>query len=741
MTNQKGTKRAILMSALSLLLCVSMLVGTTYAWFTDSVASGNNIIKSGNLDIELEYWTGTEWKDVKGASDILTNTLWEPGVTEVAYLRVTNAGSLAFKYQLGINILDEIEGVNQAGQSFKLSDYIMFGVVEGKDADAYAETDAGRAEAIADVAVAKRISNGYSKASSMESGDELYLALVVYMPTTVDNVANHDGKNIPQINLGINVYATQYTYENDSFGNDYDEDALICDILATPDTLDDILANAEPGTVIGLTSKPDDRYAPIVIPANKSGLTLVSNGALTDSLNINGNDDITIDGLTFQAFYDQIETTKYAGNYQYTKTGYVASITNTTGTSRGGNNIVIRNCTFTCNPAWLGQGYGENYVPEKYCAIDIEDQNRVSGPSTNITIENCTFAAASLNHIRLNYVEGDVVIRNNKFTAPSAHHNINASGNGANWTITGNSFSKWADGEYAFGTSRDGSAETTFITITNNTFNKALAAGETTPVLSIKTSYTATNSVITIDDNVFNAGTASIGAPDASGKYWMTAESTSVGSYAGVSAGLASGGEVDLVEDVANDKQTVSNSYGKTGYSQTNGGVLDGNGNTMTVTGANGTWDSAINTTGGTIKNLTINGGFRGIFINHNSTNCGKVYLENVTVANSTYTISCDQGTGNGLEATNCVLNGWTSYAATIGDVKFVDCSFGKGAGYAFCRPYAPTEFVGCDFAAGYTMDACAAVTFENCTINGQPLTAENLATLVTGGISNVTVK
>ena len=102
MTNAKMTKRALLSSAVSLLLCVSMLLGTTFAWFTDSVTSANNIIKYGNLDIELEYWNGTDWVDVAGKSDILTNTLGEPGVTEVAYLRVANAGSLVLKYQLGV---------------------------------------------------------------------------------------------------------------------------------------------------------------------------------------------------------------------------------------------------------------------------------------------------------------------------------------------------------------------------------------------------------------------------------------------------------------------------------------------------------------------------------------------------------------------------------------------------------------------------------------------------------------
>ena len=241
------TKRALMMSALAMLLSISMLVGTTFAWFTDSVSSSNNIITSGNLDVELEYWKGEKWVDVKGASDILTNELWEPGVTEVAYLRVANAGSLALKYQLGINIVSETAGVNKDGKSFLLSDYIQFGVVE---LDAFA-TYADREAAVADVTDAKKISAGYTKASTMESGDVLYLALVVYMPTTVGNEANHDGTNVPQIDLGINIFATQATAEEDSFGPDYDAGAPwtgLVDIdwyLDNPDAAEYVLTSAE----------------------------------------------------------------------------------------------------------------------------------------------------------------------------------------------------------------------------------------------------------------------------------------------------------------------------------------------------------------------------------------------------------------------------------------------------------------------------------------------------------------
>lgn len=203
---------------------------------------------------------------------------------------------------------------------------------------------------------------------------------------------------------------------------------------------------------------------------------------------------------------------------------------------------------------------------------------------------------------------------------------------------------------------------------------------------------------------------------------------------------LANGSNVVLTTDVAVASSEVSsNGYGATGISQQNGGVIDGNGNSVSVDAWN-TWDSAINTTGGTIKNVRVSGGFRGIFINQNGTNNDKVVLENVTIDGTVYTISCDQGSNSGLEATSCVLNGWTSYAATIGEVVFTDCSFGKGQGYAFCRPYAATRFVNCDFASGFEVDPQAAITFENCRLGGVTLTSGNIGELCIDNLQLVTV-
>jgi len=208
-----------------------------------------------------------------------------------------------------------------------------------------------------------------------------------------------------------------------------------------------------------------------------------------------------------------------------------------------------------------------------------------------------------------------------------------------------------------------------------------------------------------------------------------------------LAAALSKGWSVILANDIKIDPANMSNAYGTTGLNVLNGQSIDGNGYILDIKGAGGTWDTGINTTGGLIKDITVTGSFRGIFVNHNSDHSERVILENVTIEGTTYTISCDQGKNQGLTATDSTFNGWTSFAGTIGDAKFVDCSFGEGNGYAYCRPYAPTEFVGCDFEAGYELDARAAVTFENCTIGGVALTAENLATLVISNIANASVK
>ena len=226
MTN-KSTKSALLTSSISLLLCFAMLLGTTFAWFTDNVSSTNNIITAGNLDVEIYYQNDEtdDWVMVDKNTNVFKEaTLWEPGHTEVVKLKVVNEGTLALKYQLGVNIASEIGSINVAGEPFKLSDYIKYAVVEG----AQTYSDSASAAAAVD-ANANKLNVAYDSGEiTLESKAEKIVTMVVYMPTTVGNEANYGkGQVIPTIKLGINLVATQLEAEKDSFGADYDKDATL----------------------------------------------------------------------------------------------------------------------------------------------------------------------------------------------------------------------------------------------------------------------------------------------------------------------------------------------------------------------------------------------------------------------------------------------------------------------------------------------------------------------------------
>ncbi len=228
MTSIKSTKRALITSALAILMCAAMLIGTTFAWFTDTASTGVNKIQAGNLDVELEYSKDfTEWKKVNDTTKVFEDsTLWEPGRTEVVYLRVKNAGTLALKYTLGIYNLYNSTGKNVLGNKYSLSDYVKLGAAEA-DA-AYAD----RAAAISAVQDSAKTLNsigdtGVVGADLATNTTKVY-AMVLYMPTEVGNEANpknNDPYWAAKVSFGISVSATQAMSESDSFDNTYDKDA------------------------------------------------------------------------------------------------------------------------------------------------------------------------------------------------------------------------------------------------------------------------------------------------------------------------------------------------------------------------------------------------------------------------------------------------------------------------------------------------------------------------------------
>lgn len=217
MTNAKTTKRALLSSVIALLLCCAMLVGTTFAWFTDSASTAVNKIQAGTLDVALEMkdaqgnWVPAEnqtlsWVKAAGAAENEA-VLWEPGCTYVLpELRVVNKGNLALKYKI---IISGIVG------DAKLLEAIDF--TYGDNIDITAEVSLAPNAATEGIVI-----KGQMKA---DAGNE-------YQGLSIDGI-------------GITVVATQVTAESDSFGNQYDKDATAVSVWDGSVDADGLAANTD----------------------------------------------------------------------------------------------------------------------------------------------------------------------------------------------------------------------------------------------------------------------------------------------------------------------------------------------------------------------------------------------------------------------------------------------------------------------------------------------------------------
>jgi len=216
---------------------VSVLLGSTFAWFTDEVVSGENMIAAGNLDVELyndagEVDENTKLFEVKtGETD-----LWEPGVVRYENLTVKNVGSLALKYDLAVNVAKDSENwvtdasnnaiLDDADNKFTLSQALKVGVVPG------GVKGTTRDEVMLEVSEWKSLES-FVKSDVLEANAEsdTYGIVIAWVPGNNDNNWNvNNGKqtndgNPLHINLGVKLFATQQVKENDSFGPDYDENA------------------------------------------------------------------------------------------------------------------------------------------------------------------------------------------------------------------------------------------------------------------------------------------------------------------------------------------------------------------------------------------------------------------------------------------------------------------------------------------------------------------------------------
>ncbi len=266
------TKKALLMSLLSMLLCCTMLIGTTFAWFTDSVESGVNQIVAGNLDVELynDVKINPEAK-VDGMTTLFKpeKGLWEPGVVMYENFTVANEGNLALKYIFGLNV----------EEGAPLAQALKVGVVDGGIAAAEGET-LTREAVLAMVAT-----DSWKAMESFELPGQLlaektatFGIVIWWEPTAADNNFNMNNENreankVLSIDLGVTLVATQLENESDSFGNDYDKDA---NYTVTADSVASLIEAINEGKNIILAA--DIELSNTVVVADGQKTTIDLNG-------------------------------------------------------------------------------------------------------------------------------------------------------------------------------------------------------------------------------------------------------------------------------------------------------------------------------------------------------------------------------------------------------------------------------------------------------------------------------
>lgn len=210
MRKNKFSRPALVLSVVFLLMWSVMGTGTSLAWFTDTSEEVKNILEFADFDLDVEYRTANgEWKTIENETQIFDDkALYEPGYVQVVYLRVINNGDVPFDFRTAVNTTDYTPATNVFGQTFNLQDYLKFGLTEAvateAEMDALVQTrEQARSYATMDLCSYE------TKVASLDAGTTVYMALVVQMPEEVDNNANYRGDDIPRVELGLVVNATQ----------------------------------------------------------------------------------------------------------------------------------------------------------------------------------------------------------------------------------------------------------------------------------------------------------------------------------------------------------------------------------------------------------------------------------------------------------------------------------------------------------------------------------------------------
>ncbi len=248
MKTKNALKSAILMSILSILLCMTMFLGTTFAWFTDTASTSVQTITAGNIDVELQYYDGTvdasgkynedKWVSAEGKNIPLLNEagtkfipseqiVWDLNSKyKIPELRVVSKGNTAIKYELAIGCGLPEEGEKDLAEVIKLKVNGTTSVAEYDDT------------------LRNHIKNGIKYSGIIKQGntkEEIVIySFELYMPTDVPTEYNGSKLN----GLSFTVVATQAPSETDSEGNAYDSSAVLPDVWTGAVTDINSLANS-----------------------------------------------------------------------------------------------------------------------------------------------------------------------------------------------------------------------------------------------------------------------------------------------------------------------------------------------------------------------------------------------------------------------------------------------------------------------------------------------------------------
>ena len=228
-----NSKKALLSSAFALVLSVAMLIGTTFAWFTDTASTAVNKIQSGTLKVDIINQAGDslkgkqlKWQSKDGRAQ--ENILWEPGCTYfLEPFMIQNKGNLALKYKI---IVNGVTGDNKLLEALDFGFYYFSpGFGDSRSLDELVEGD---------------------KLDNVSEYPGLCTA-PIYIYAHMKEDAGNEYQGLSIEGIGITVVATQHTYENDSFGNTYDENADYT-IQVNKDNIQDYL-DGKYGSIDGMT--------------------------------------------------------------------------------------------------------------------------------------------------------------------------------------------------------------------------------------------------------------------------------------------------------------------------------------------------------------------------------------------------------------------------------------------------------------------------------------------------------